>query len=117
MLLTRSRRFLETAEHQYEVGYYDLAMFSLEQALQLFLKARLLQNGVDYPRSHSVTALLEMLGKVSQNKEVDRLLEKHLTELGLLEDAYITARYVPRLYRGEEVKKVMESVKELIANV
>ncbi|MEM4573415.1 MAG: HEPN domain-containing protein, partial [Candidatus Caldarchaeum sp.] len=33
MLLTRSRRFLETAEHQYEVGYYDLAMFSLEQAL------------------------------------------------------------------------------------
>lgn len=118
-LLTRSKRFFETAGYQTSVGYYDLAMFSLEQALQLFLKARLLENGVDYPHTHSVTSLLEMLGNVSRGKEqvVRTLLEKHLTVLGLLEDAYITSRHVPREYRREEVKRVTKSVRELMENV
>jgi len=72
-LLRRAERFIETAEYQLSRGFYDLAVFSLEQALQLFLKAKLLANGVDYPRTHSVRALLEAL-----------------------EDAYITSRYVMR---------------------
>jgi HEPN domain-containing protein len=42
-LLRRSRDFLETAEYQISRGFYDLAVFSLEQALQLFLKAKLLE--------------------------------------------------------------------------
>ena len=63
-LLKRSRDFLETAEYQIGRGFYDLAAFSLEQALQLFLKARLLAEGIDYPRTHSVRALLEILSEV-----------------------------------------------------
>jgi len=35
-LLKRSRDFLETVEYQTSKGFYDLATFSLEQALQLF---------------------------------------------------------------------------------
>ena len=35
-LLKRSRDFLETAEYQTSKGFFDLATFSLEQALQLF---------------------------------------------------------------------------------
>ena len=50
-LLERSRRFLETARIQIERGFYDLAAFSLEQSLQLFLKAELLKLKVDYPRT------------------------------------------------------------------
>ncbi|MEM2882883.1 MAG: HEPN domain-containing protein [Candidatus Bathyarchaeia archaeon] len=41
-----------------------LAAFSLEQSLQLFLKAKLLERGVEYPRTHSVRKLLEMLSEV-----------------------------------------------------
>jgi len=35
-LLKMSKDFLETAEYQIGKGFYDLAAFSLEQALQLF---------------------------------------------------------------------------------
>ena len=51
-------------------GFHDLAAFSLEQSLQLFLKAKLLAEGVEYPRTHSVRALLEILLKVvDENKK------------------------------------------------
>ncbi len=49
-LLERSRRFYETALLQIDRGFYDLAAFSLEHSLQLYLKAYLLKLGVDYPR-------------------------------------------------------------------
>ena len=60
-LLKRSKRFLETAEYQMDRGFHDLAAFSLEQSLQPFLKAKLLAEGVEYPRTHSIRALLEIL--------------------------------------------------------
>jgi len=63
-LLKRSKDFLETAEYQIGKGFYDLAAFSLEQALQLFWKAKVLAEGVDYPRTHSVRALLEILSEL-----------------------------------------------------
>ena len=50
-LLRRSNGFLETALTQAKAGMYDLAVFSLEQSLQLFLKATLLRVGADYPRT------------------------------------------------------------------
>jgi hypothetical protein len=53
-LLKRSGDFLETAKYQISEGFYDLATFSLEQALELFLKAKVLAEGVDFPRTHSV---------------------------------------------------------------
>jgi len=56
-LLRRSREFYETAILQLEKGFYGLAAFSLEQSLRLFLKAKMLERGVDYPRTHSVRRL------------------------------------------------------------
>jgi HEPN domain-containing protein len=41
-LLKRSKNFLETAEYQTGKGFYDLSAFSLEQGMQLFLKAKVL---------------------------------------------------------------------------
>jgi len=84
-LLRRTERFIETAEYQLSRGFYDLAVFSLEQALQLFLKAKLLANGVDYPRTHSVRALLEALMEVSQEDRsvIERILDMYLMDLGV----------------------------------
>ena len=119
-LIERSRRFLETAEYQINRGFYDLAAFSLEQALQLFLKSKLLENGVDYPRTHSVRTLLEILQRVvseDKRKVVRDALNKYLLELGILEDAYITSRYVMREFREEEVKRLLQVVKEVMKAV
>jgi HEPN domain-containing protein len=119
-LFKRSRDFLETAEYQTSRGFYDLAVFSLEQALQLFLKARVLAEGVDYPRTHSVRTLLEILSElVPEDKKstIKSVLENYLLELGMLEDAYITSRYVMREFTKQEVGKLTRAVKEMMENV
>ncbi|MEM4700069.1 MAG: HEPN domain-containing protein [Candidatus Nezhaarchaeales archaeon] len=105
-LLERSRRFYESALLQIERGFYDLAMFSFEQSLQLFLKAALLSLGVDYPRTHSIRRLLELVHELTGDEGVKGLWAEYSVELALLEDAYITSRYVPRDFRVEEVTRV-----------
>jgi len=119
-LLKRSRDFLETAEYQIGRGLYDLAAFSLEKALQLFLEARLLTEGVEYPRTHSVRALLEILSEVvtEDKKAVIRgVLENFLMELSVLEDAYITSQYVMRDFSLREAEKLLKAVKEIMKDV
>lgn len=112
-LVERSRRFFETALMQIERGFYDLAAFSLEQSLQLFLKACLLKLGVDYPRTHSVRRLLELVAEVSGGDKVRGLLHELAVELGALEDAYISSRYVAREYTREEVERLRRVVEEV----
>jgi len=116
-LVERSRRFFETALMQIERGFYDLAAFSLEQSLQLFLKACLLKLGVDPPRTRSVRRLLELIAEVSGRDEVRGLLQGFAVELGALEDAYISSRYVGREYTREEVerlRRVAEDVERVV---
>ncbi|MEM4866939.1 MAG: HEPN domain-containing protein [Sulfolobales archaeon] len=113
-LLERSRRFYESALFQIEKGFYDLAMFSFEQSLQLFLKAALLSLGVDYPRTHSIRRLLELIHELTGDENVKELWVEHSVELALLEDAYITSRYVPRDFRVEEVTRVRGVVDRVI---
>ncbi len=65
VLLSRSRKFLITADLQMEEGMYDLAVFSIEQSLRLFLKAKLIEYGADYPRTYGIRRLLNLLAKVA----------------------------------------------------
>jgi HEPN domain-containing protein len=118
-LLRRSERFMETADYQLKRGFYDLAVFSLEQVLQLFLKAKLLANGVDYPRTHSVRALLEALMEVAQEERsaIKHILDTYLMDLGVLEDAYITSRYVMRDFRREEAERLARVVREVMEDL
>lgn len=119
-LLRRSKEFLNTAEYQTNQGFYDLAVFSLEQALQLFLKSKILAQGINYPRTHSVRELLEILSKISpENRKltIKNILQKYLLELGMLEDAYITSRYIMRKFTKQETEKLTKTVKEIIKNV
>jgi HEPN domain-containing protein len=73
VLLRRSESFYVTALLQAERGMYDLAVFSLEQSLQLFLKAALLKKGVDFPRTHGVRRLLNMLAELTGSDEIKQL--------------------------------------------
>jgi len=118
LLRTRAFEFLETARFHMEKEYYALAIFSLEQALQLFLKSRLLSNGVDYPKIHSVVRLLEILGEITSSEKcretISSLLDKYALELGLVEDADITSRYMVRIYKKAEAEKIFKAVEEII---
>jgi len=113
-LLERSRRFYETALMQVERGFYDLACFSLEQSLQLYLKASLLRLGLDFPRTHSVRRLLELMHEVTGDNRVLELLSRFSVELGALEDAYITSRHVARSYTADEASRSRKVVDEVI---
>ncbi len=120
-LMRRSREFCETAVLQIERGFYGLAALSLEQCLQLHLKARLLEAGMDYPRTHSVRRLLELLGEVlGESVRVEKVVSRFSVELAALEDAYITSRYVPRDFRRDEVlrlKSVVEEVMRVVGEI
>ncbi|MEM4912858.1 MAG: HEPN domain-containing protein, partial [Desulfurococcaceae archaeon] len=78
------------------------------------LKAALLSLGVDYPRTHSVRRLLELVHELTGSNDVEKLLLEYSIELALLEDAYITSRYVPRDFRAEEVLRVKEAVDRVL---
>jgi len=98
-------------------GMYDLAVFSIEQALQLFLKAKLLEDGVDYPKKHSIRRLLNMLAEVGPehiDNKIREMMNKYIFEFGVFEDAYISSRYTLREYLKEEVKRLRELAEEVV---
>jgi HEPN domain-containing protein len=113
----RAREFLRTADYQAGEEMYGLGIFSLEQALQLFLKSRLLLHGVDYPRTHGLRRFLEILASVSSEDEprIRRLLKERALELSFLEDAYISSRYLLREFEEEEYRRVRAVVEEVIS--
>lgn len=111
--LERSRKFKDAAEFHFSRGDYDLSAFNLEQSLQLFLKAKLLEKGLEFPKTLTLRKLFlmlrEILGKPGAFKRFEA--EKSL-EFASLEDAHITARYFPRDFEREEVERLREFVKE-----
>jgi HEPN domain-containing protein len=113
VLLRRSESFYVTALLQAERGMYDLAVFSLEQSLQLFLKAALLKEGVEFPRTRGVRRLLSILAELTGSDEIKQLLTSHSLELSILEDAYIVSRYFPRSYTGEEFERLRAAVERV----
>ncbi|MEM2896982.1 MAG: HEPN domain-containing protein [Candidatus Bathyarchaeia archaeon] len=61
-LLKRSGEFNDAAEFHYSRKSFDLAAFNLEQALQLFLKAKLLEKGIEFPKTHTLRKLRKIRG-------------------------------------------------------
>jgi HEPN domain-containing protein len=75
---------------------------------------------MEYPRTHSLRTLLQLLSDIVDEKYRDilkNMLDKYLLELGILEDAYISSRYLVREFKKEEVEKLRKAVKELMNNV
>ncbi|MCS7138666.1 MAG: HEPN domain-containing protein [Crenarchaeota archaeon] len=120
-LLERSRKFKDAAEFHFSRGDYDLAAFNIEQSLQLFLKAKLLEKGVEFPKTHTLRKLFILLGDMlNRSEEFKNFANEKILEFSSLEDAYVTARYFPRDFEKEEALKLLcfaEEVKELIGRV
>jgi len=75
ILRRRTKAFLNRALDSLEAKDYDVASFLSEQAVQLYLKSLLLEELGDYPRTHSISTLLTILGKVEKYKNVAKILE------------------------------------------
>ena len=119
-LLRRSKEFLETARYQINRGFFGLAVFSLEQALQLYLKSKMSTGGIEYPRTHGVRTLMEILSDLASEEEksaIRSVMDNYLLELGVLEDAYITSRYIMRQFKREEAERLMRVVEEVMKNI
>jgi len=82
-------------------------LFHVEQFLQLYLKYLLYVKIGAYPKTYSLTYLSKEAMKAYEYEELKEFLDKNLEVLNLLENAYITSRYVPREYDRELAERIL----------
>jgi len=113
ILLKRAEGFIKDALEDAKRGDYDLAMFHIEQACQLIIKAKLLELTGYFEKTHSLRQLLSDLSKVFKEKEIKEFLENNWETFRNLEFAYISSRYLPEEFRKEDVEKALKLYEEL----
>ncbi|MCD6515493.1 MAG: HEPN domain-containing protein [Candidatus Odinarchaeota archaeon] len=116
-LKRRAKAFLESAQADFDRGGYDLVLFHVEQFLQLYLKHLLYRKIGDFPKTYSVVRLVKDVIKVYNDDRLKEFYKKNLETLYLLEEAYISSRYLPREYDediAERILKFAEKVLEVL---
>ncbi len=113
LYLKRAEKFRKNAWFNFENKDYDLAMFHIEQAMQLMIKAKMLDLKGYFERSHSLRKLLGDLKKIEKGKKLEEFLKNYKKELRDLERAYITSRYYFEEFFREEVERAFKALDEL----
>ena len=91
---------------------YDAACFHAQQCAEKYLKARLVEAGKDFPKTHDLSAILNLVLPLEPSWESLREDLEHLTDLGVevrypgttadledAEEAMRTAQHVRRIVR------------------
>jgi HEPN domain-containing protein len=113
-LTERAERFYSLGKRLLEEETLDLAAFHFQQAAELWLKYQLFEELGDYPKTHSLKALIGDLPAVSNlESELKSLFDQRIDVISNLQNAYITSRYLPGDFRQKEVKNMQELVTEL----
>lgn len=113
VLRKRASTFLETSKHLSSKGAYDLTCFNAEQAAQLYCKAALLEMTGNYPRTHSVLELLNILSEPGYPKIAEFVSAKR-EALRLVDTAYITARYFAMTFTIEDAERMISTAEEVM---
>ena len=113
ILLRRAESFIKDALEDLKRGDYDLAMFHIEQASQLVVKAKLLDLTGYFEKTHSLRKLIRDLSMVIKSKDLENFVEMNWNVLRNLEFAYIASRYLPEEFREEEVKEALKLYSKL----
>jgi len=108
LLKKRALSFLKDAVIDYEREDYDLVLFHVERFVQLYSKYLLYKKIGDYPKTHSVIRLLRDLAKVYGDCELSKVISENLEALYLLEESYVSSRYIPREYDKEIASKMLK---------
>ena len=112
ILLKRAKSMLRDAFYDLEQGDYSLALFHAEQAVQLAMKHVLFMKIGDFPKTHSLSRLFKEAGKVEE--KALREYEENLELVYVLEDAYITSRYLPREYDEEIARRAVSFAEKMV---
>ena len=111
--LKRSLKFEANAKWNIEQGDYDLVVFHVEQAIQLLLKARLLELAGEYPKTHNLVTLIEIIYRITGEEKYRDFLRKNRVRLAKIMDAYIASRYLARDFYEEEAVEALALLREL----
>ena len=111
LLRKRAKKFEKLAKFCLRNNDFDLAVFNSEQAVQLLLKTFLLEQQGWYPKTHSIFELLNLCGKFKSGMK--NFIRKERLAISLLEDSYITSRYVAREFTKEEAEEAIRFMKRL----
>lgn len=114
LLKRRALSFFKNAKSDYEHGDYDLVLFHVEQSIQLYLKYLLYRKMGDYPKVHSIVRLFKDVARIYDSKELNDFLNRNLEAMYLLEEAYISSRYLPREYDKEIATRILKVGEEAI---
>ena len=106
--------FLHYAKLFLRDGKLNLAMFSLEQALQLGLKYKVSELTGSFPKTHDVVALLRTVIDLTKDEKLNAILEAEITTLDLLKQAYTASRYLPVDYDREAVERALKVVEAVL---
>ncbi|MCS7181207.1 MAG: HEPN domain-containing protein, partial [bacterium] len=76
-LKERSIEFWEEGIRLFNEKKYNLAVFNIEQALQLWIKYLISIKVCDWPKTHYFSDLIESLSEVHENKELIEYYRKN----------------------------------------
>ncbi|MFZ8801338.1 MAG: HEPN domain-containing protein [Candidatus Nanopusillus sp.] len=113
-LKNNSTDFFKEGERNLNEGKYNLAMFHLEQALQLGLKYKLYELTGTYDKTHDIIILLNKVIELTKDNRLKEILDKEYVTLELIKQAYISSRYLPFTYDKKSVEKVYQIVKNIL---
>ena len=113
-LKERASKFERDAKYDYDHSDFDLAMFHIEQAFQLNLKAKLLDLEGYFDKTHNLRKLLDRLIQINfKSEELKSFVKKNKYVLRNLERAYVTSRYFYDEFFQEEVTESFRALDEL----
>lgn len=114
-LKERAESFLRNANFALKEKRYFAVAFYLEQACQLYLKYYLFLKWKDFPKTHSLKELLEAIGRAyKKGKEIEKIIKNKENFISDLEEASLTARYLPVEFSNSQVKNIKKFVRDLI---
>ncbi len=100
---------------------YYISALHFEQSAQLYLKYTLALLLGDFPKTHSLNKLLNLIIKSTKNKKISKNLEKFKEKwqeiIFDLEEAYFTSRYFPVEFPRDKILKMQKFVDELRKNL
>jgi len=113
-LKKRAESFLRDANFAISEKRWNSVAFHLEQACQFYLKYYLFKKLKDFPKIHDLDELLNELKKVYSRKEIGEFIKENAAVISALNQACLTARYLPIEFTEDQVKVMKRFTQNLI---
>jgi HEPN domain-containing protein len=113
-LKKRADSFLRDAKFAILEKRWNSAAFHLEQTCQFYLKYYLFKKLRDFPKIHDLSELLTELNKIYSRKEIEKFKKENAAIISALNQAYITARYLPIEFTEDQIKEMKKFTQNLI---